>query len=863
MSSQQLERLEYSAEVESRWKSFKTFFDQNRAVVVNRWLAMNKQQRMDLLAANWQQSGKRDSEKNSEMPKDHRPDLMEVAPWRDNSNKYRKLLPLKTGLDENHQRWPDFNQEDLTKRDESFLTMLSYRAQEHPGQFATLDCYRDNKFIAANEGLVDLERSYFYQRGMAVVTMTGESDEGDEYGTRYFPDDEEEVIALQEAGGVWAEVPAIQAMVNQRRIYHFLQSMVLRIGFGQSYKVANETTEEKWLPESPDPQDVGTPKYETELGTYVGFLRETMHYTAMNTNLTLMVLGICYRQSNSYAARLRGLKSSPQLLYNHISDIREHSHHEIAYSLNNEKHRWAAYNNNLRNPEMVGTYLIKALHDLTEGLDAWSFAMRTCAVLAREVDKEEPDFNRYISLLVYLCNVLRTRSQLENLRTTLACSQGLRKYFRNASFDENNPIPETVGNQRLPKDNEESSLISLLKALREKDVYDAISFESDGWADEIVTLCQRKETGERWMTNFATDKAEESRDAMGAFLATKRMWEREYLARIYDPYDEEERKNYSSHSDRLRAINPMDRAFKAIVSKHMIPNPNLKFDYPDIEDDQQDAKRREHAATRKALSEDAITELNNAIPLATADNGADVALDHPPPPPETSPQDEANPPSTPPGPSGPVDPPTPTGMLAGLSVITPPRRQPPAMRTPEKKTTDDGVKKTTPPTRRRPRVVTPPRRPETDRRRERAERYRQLVEREPELPAAVPNTAPDPAGQYPKIELDSKNYELLKSLMTTDGLSRPGTVPWNDIIGIFRAIGFSTTVSGRLSRGGLQIFTPTEALRQSQGIDKPISRDRPHGPDLDFKKARKFFRGTHGFGKYPNWTFDHFKEAGT
>lgn len=76
MSSQQPERVEYSAEVESRWKSFQTFFDKNRAVIVNRWLAMNDQQRIDLLAANWKQSGKRDSEKGSEMPEHHRPDLM-------------------------------------------------------------------------------------------------------------------------------------------------------------------------------------------------------------------------------------------------------------------------------------------------------------------------------------------------------------------------------------------------------------------------------------------------------------------------------------------------------------------------------------------------------------------------------------------------------------------------------------------------------------------------------------------------------------------------------------------------------------------------------------------------------------------
>lgn len=78
--------------------------------------------------------------------------------------------------------------------------------------------------------------------------------------------------------------------------------------------------------------------------------------------------------------------------------------------------------------------------------------------------------------------------------------------------------------------------------------------------------------------------------------------------------------------------------------------------------------------------------------------------------------------------------------------------------------------------------------------------------------------APGRAGQtFPKIELDSNNYELLRLIMTTDGAARPGSVAWNDILGIFRAIGFGiNTSSGRASRGAIQLFTPSPALRQSQ-----------------------------------------------
>lgn len=532
-----------------------------------------------------------------------------MVPWRDDSNKYKRLLPLNKNLDENHQRWPDFNQEDLTKRKESFLTMLSYRAQEHPCEFAQIDCYRENKMIAANEGLTTLEDSDFYAPGMVLVTMASGLDEGDPYGTRYFPSDRERFKGLQEAG-VWAEVPAISVMVNQRRIYQFLQSMVLRIGLEQSYKVANETIEPEWVPLDPDLDDsrLSDPGYQAQLNTYVDFFRDTMHFTAINHKLIPLAFGICLRHFNSYSARLKALKSSPRFFYSHISDIREHSHHEITYASNNQNHRWvshvnllgnaaigsgpsligawqAAYNNNLRNPEMFGTYLIKALHDLTEGYNCWSNALSACWNLAKELDKEDPDLQDYLFFLVYLYNILLHRSQLEDLRTTLGCSRDLRKYFRNASFDDNNPKAETVGNRRLPtKDTENkqvTSLISLLKVLREKDVYDAISLESDGWADEIVTLCHKKakDGGGRWMTNFATDKAEESRDSIGAFLAIKRIWDKEDLARTFKPEDFDLWENYRKEPDRLRAIDPEEKAFNAIVSKHMIPNPNLKFDY--------------------------------------------------------------------------------------------------------------------------------------------------------------------------------------------------------------------------------------------------------------------------------------------
>lgn len=69
--------MEYSADVEKRWRSFKDFFDKNEIVIVNRWINMTVDKRQALLASEWKASAsERPGEKDSEMPKGHRPDLM-------------------------------------------------------------------------------------------------------------------------------------------------------------------------------------------------------------------------------------------------------------------------------------------------------------------------------------------------------------------------------------------------------------------------------------------------------------------------------------------------------------------------------------------------------------------------------------------------------------------------------------------------------------------------------------------------------------------------------------------------------------------------------------------------------------------
>lgn len=64
-----LPRIEFSAEVEERCDRFTKVYNDNRVVIENRWINMNKQMRSEVLARNWRPSG------GTGMPQGHRPDL--------------------------------------------------------------------------------------------------------------------------------------------------------------------------------------------------------------------------------------------------------------------------------------------------------------------------------------------------------------------------------------------------------------------------------------------------------------------------------------------------------------------------------------------------------------------------------------------------------------------------------------------------------------------------------------------------------------------------------------------------------------------------------------------------------------------
>lgn len=77
-----------------------------------------------------------------------------------------------------------------------------------------------------------------------------------------------------------------------------------------------------------------------------------------------------------------------------------------------------------------------------------------------------------------------------------------------------------------------------------------------------------------------------------------------------------------------------------------------------------------------------------------------------------------------------------------------------------------------------------------------------------------PPAAPPPDREYPKIELKAEVYEFARMVMVPSNERPPATVPWEDIQNLMREIGF--TFKKRRSRGGLNVFQPTDYLRESQ-----------------------------------------------
>lgn len=259
--------------------------------------------------------------------------LRGLVSWRDASTSNCSILPLRTGLDENHLRWPAFNQNDLTKTKETLLVLLMSRAGKHPKEFAFSDNFPHNEEIAGRQGLV--RQGFEFKPGDMLVTMTTADNERGDYGTIHTPGTEKEARELYDAM-VWTEFASAQTIMNQGRIYRFLEEVVTRIMSLPT--VPDEDSEIPWELNR-NSWSMSEPQQEA----LVNLHRDTMHYSQSTEFLLQAITVISYRQFNIYRKQLRDLKSDPRLFYEYICDIREHSHHQTLYSSTKQAHAWVSH----------------------------------------------------------------------------------------------------------------------------------------------------------------------------------------------------------------------------------------------------------------------------------------------------------------------------------------------------------------------------------------------------------------------------------------------------------------------------------------------------------------------------------------
>lgn len=228
------------------------------------------------------------------------------------------------------------------------------------------------------------------------------------------------------------------------------------------------------------------------------------------------------------------------------------------------------------NDRMWAAYLKKALHTVTEGVDAWTRIMCTF----QRFQNAEDASDEWKSCTILLYNALHDRLRLGGLKDTLACSKPLRQYFRNEANSEDAhavKLRQSASTKDI-NNTQVASVVSLLRVMTEPIADQYIPHDRETWTEEIMVMLYNDQ-GERWMTDYGYSEALENRSAAELWLLLKRIWDYNGHDLLYNPEEEQYKdwKTYRLPSDTLAAIDTED--WVNIVKKHMLPSPQKRFDY--------------------------------------------------------------------------------------------------------------------------------------------------------------------------------------------------------------------------------------------------------------------------------------------
>lgn len=223
---------------------------------------------------------------------------------------------------------------------------------------------------------------------------------------------------------------------------------------------------------------------------------------------------------------------------------------------------------------MFSTYLLKALHTLTQGRDCWSQAFSVCKHLK---DLGPDKVNERQLMMAGLRGLFTDRVRVEELWRTIACSKTFRGNFEidsKASRDESYPplFPNNLGGP-VHRDPKAAQLVCILKEM----VGDGGTSLGDvhTWVDEVFNLVQSHRGGQ-WPTKFAEQMAEEAYDCSCAVEACEKMQRNDQVPRGYTVAGWEV---YKLPSNKLLQIDPRGDNITSMLTRHMVPRPDLKFQH--------------------------------------------------------------------------------------------------------------------------------------------------------------------------------------------------------------------------------------------------------------------------------------------
>lgn len=269
-------------------------------------------------------------------------------PWRDPLYKDRSLIPPRV-VNHDYLQWPIFNLFDLTNAEESFLQLLYSRANEHPKNFAHLDHFRENEEIALVEGLFVKWRQENPPEPMARIhTIETTEEDADIYGSIVEPSDQDDFNTLRESR-LWLARHATQLMVIQHRIYHFLEGVVtdiMSVDNENQYRVAEEHRDPQWRLQLPQNEmfEQDPLEFSRQRNDYMLQFSNRLAYISTPHDTAEYAIEICAELIGHYTYTLQSLKSRPDLFYQRLYDIHEHSHHMVKYN-DGRTHSWVSHFN--------------------------------------------------------------------------------------------------------------------------------------------------------------------------------------------------------------------------------------------------------------------------------------------------------------------------------------------------------------------------------------------------------------------------------------------------------------------------------------------------------------------------------------